>query len=272
MSQRSATFFCKWISKKTGVNYRLPTEAEWEYACRAGATTPYFWGDAPESAKDYGWFKENSLVNSLETTHPVGKLKPNKFGIYDIVGNVAEWCSKESAEAPSVARGGAFSESVAKLRSAARMLETPEWNELDPQSPQSVWWLASADFVGFRLTRSLEQEPATSTEPKAPAATAPKEETASAKPPAASDAAKASYKKLCAGCHGQTGKGETKLGQKVGARDYTDAKVKATLKDEAMFKAIKDGLKKDGKEIMHPYAEKLTDAEINGLVALMKAF
>jgi formylglycine-generating enzyme required for sulfatase activity len=152
MSQLSATEYCKWLSWKTGLKFRLPTEAEWEYACRAGTTTPYFWGDDASQAGDYGWF----IDNSDNTTQPCGKKKPNPWGLYDIVGNLAEWCAKDSKDAPDVARGGAFSEPVTKMRSNARMICTPEWNELDPQNPKSIWWLASADFVGFRVVRSMD--------------------------------------------------------------------------------------------------------------------
>jgi cytochrome c553 len=83
--------------------------------------------------------------------------------------------------------------------------------------------------------------------------------------------AKANYEKDCAKCHGADGKGETKMGKKQGAKDYTDAKVQAELKDEAAFKAIKEGYKKDGKEVMKP-SEGLSDDEIKGLVAYMRKF
>ena len=84
--------------------------------------------------------------------------------------------------------------------------------------------------------------------------------------------AKANYEKACAKCHGADGKGETKMGKKLGAKDYTDAKVQDELKDEAAFKAIKDGLKdKDGKKLMGP-AEDMSDAEIKDLVAFMRKF
>lgn len=260
MSQHSAENFCKWLSYKTGEKYRLPTEAEWEYACRAGATTPYFWGDDASKAGDYAWFKDNSEI----TTQPIGKKQPNKFGLYDIVGNVTEWVQKESAEAPAVARGGAFDQELKNLRSASRMFDCPEWNELDPQSPPSIWWLSAADFVGIRLVRSADEGNA------APAAAAPA--AAATATAGGDDKTLANYKKYCAGCHGADGKGQTKLGAKMGSRNYTDAKVKETLKDDAMFKAIKEGLKKDGKDVMHPFAEKLTDDEITALVKHMKAF
>jgi cytochrome c553 len=84
--------------------------------------------------------------------------------------------------------------------------------------------------------------------------------------------AKALYEKDCGKCHGPDGKGQTKMGQKVGCKDYTDAKVQEALKDEAAVKAIKEGVKdKDGKQVMKP-AEGLSDADIKGLVAYMRAF
>jgi cytochrome c6 len=84
--------------------------------------------------------------------------------------------------------------------------------------------------------------------------------------------AKANYTTLCKGCHGEDGKGQTALGKKMSVRDYTDAKVQATLKDEEMFKTIKEGLKKEDKVIMKPYSDKLSDDEIKALVAYMRAF
>jgi cytochrome c553 len=83
--------------------------------------------------------------------------------------------------------------------------------------------------------------------------------------------AKATYEKDCAKCHGKDGKGQTVMGKKQGAKDYTDAKVQADLKDEAAIKAIKEGYKKDGKEVMKP-SEGLSDDEIKGLVAYMRTF
>lgn len=84
--------------------------------------------------------------------------------------------------------------------------------------------------------------------------------------------AKALYEQDCAKCHGADGKGDTKMGKKLGAKDYTDAKVQAEMKDDAAFKAIKDGLKdKDGKTVMKP-AEGMSDQDIKGLVAYMRSF
>jgi formylglycine-generating enzyme required for sulfatase activity len=184
MSNLAASEYCLWLSKKTGKKYRLPTEEEWEYACRAGSTTAYFWGDEASKADEYGWYIENSD----DTTQQCGKKQPNAFGLYDVTGNVAEWTARattndlgwrakdtldknnvlewmarSATNAPAVARGGAFSEPVAKMRSSARMIETPAWNELDPQNPKSIWWLASSDFVGFRVVCEPNATPEKST-------------------------------------------------------------------------------------------------------------
>jgi formylglycine-generating enzyme required for sulfatase activity len=172
MTQFAAKMYCKWLSAKTGHYYRLPTEAEWEYACRAGSKTAYSFGDDPKQLDGYAWYTDNSD----EKYHKVGKKKPNPWGLYDMHGNVAEWCVDEyvadrykqlAAHAeenplvlvtktyPQVARGGAWTDEAPLLRSAARRGSNKDWKQQDPQIPQSIWYHTDAEFVGFRVVRPL---------------------------------------------------------------------------------------------------------------------
>lgn len=174
MTQYNAIQFCKWLYTRTGVFYRLPTEAEWEYAARAGSNTIYFFGDRDTDLGDYAWYS----ANSNGQTQPVGKKKPNAFGLYDIYGNVAEWTydqydadfykqfdgkiainpvAEPTELYSNVVRGGAFSNEADDLRSAARMTSDPIWKQIDPQMPKSNWWYPEAPFIGFRLVRPLIQ-------------------------------------------------------------------------------------------------------------------
>ena len=176
MTQYASQQFTKWLSKITGVQYRLPTEAEWEYAARGGTNTAFYWGDDPEQAEDYAWFFDNAG----EGQKGVGMLKPNKFGLHDMLGNAAEWTvnqhsenyggfkSKEPVNATEatlwpeigsecVVRGGHWSDDIEALRCAARLVSDDEaWKEEDPNFPLSPWWFTSdpARGVGFRLFRS----------------------------------------------------------------------------------------------------------------------
>jgi formylglycine-generating enzyme required for sulfatase activity len=247
MSQEAAVQFCKWLSKKTGHHYRLPTEAEWEYACRARGTTAYYWSDDPFRAEEYAWFN----VNSQGTTHPAGRKQLNGFGLYDMAGNVGEWCAKSSPNDPNVLRGGAFSDPVTGLRSAARALETPEWNPPDNQNPPDNWWLAAADFAGFRVVRSLDDN----TPPMAA--------------PQGKASALADFRTYCAACHGTDGRGQTKLGRSSDTLDLTAPAVKASLTSQSILRAIRYGLTKAGHKVMPSYAVKLTDSEITSLAELV---
>jgi formylglycine-generating enzyme required for sulfatase activity len=176
ITHHAAMEYCRWLSAKTGKVYRLPTEAEWEYACRAGTTTAYSFGDDPAKIKDYAWY-----VDDCERPQPVGKKKPNPWGLYDMHGNVAEWCLDhyladyykqapkdgpwvapvvlpDAKEYPYVARGGSWDDDPEALRSAARRASNKEWSVQDPQRPQSIWWHTDATFVGFRIVRPLEEQ------------------------------------------------------------------------------------------------------------------
>jgi formylglycine-generating enzyme required for sulfatase activity len=177
VTHHAAMEYCRWLSAKTGKVYRLPTEAEWEYACRAGTKTAYFWGDDPGKIDEFSWY-----VNNTEKPMPIGKKKPNPWGLYDIHGNVAEWCLDhyvaeiykqyptdkptlgpvvlpDAKEYSYVARGGSWDDDPELLRSAARKASNKEWSVQDPQRPQSIWWHTDATFVGIRVVRPLvEQE------------------------------------------------------------------------------------------------------------------
>ena len=173
MTQHAARTFCKWLSAKTGRYYRLPTEAEWEYACRAGTTTAYSFGDDPDDLEDYGWFFDNTDGGYEK----VGKKKPNPWGLHDMHGNVAEWVLDQYDEAgyelvanetsnplaipkteyPRVVRGGGWDQFPEDCRSAARQGSDADWKKQDPQSPKSIWYLTDALHVGFRVVRPLNE-------------------------------------------------------------------------------------------------------------------
>jgi len=176
VTHHSAMEYCRWLSAKTGKVYRLPTEAEWEYACRAGTKTAYSFGNEAEKLGDYAWYVENA-----EKPQPIGKKKPNPWGLHDMHGNVSEWCldrfvpdiystfTKDAAvkgpvvlptaaEYPYVARGGNWDDDADRLRSAARLASNLEWSVQDPQRPQSIWWHTDATFVGFRVVRPIEEQ------------------------------------------------------------------------------------------------------------------
>lgn len=144
MSHKTATEFCAWLSLRSGRKYRLPTEAEWEHACRAGAAGAYCFGDDPTLLPAHAWFADNALA----TPHQVATRKPNAWGLFDTHGNVAEWCN--AADGTPVARGGSYLDPAAALTAASRRLPDRSWNASDPQVPKSKWWLADAPFVGFR--------------------------------------------------------------------------------------------------------------------------
>lgn len=145
MSHKNAAEFCKWLSAKSGKPYRLPTEQEWEWACRAGSTGVYGFGDDASMLPEYAWFKDNADF----VPHEVGKMKPNAWGIHDMHGNVAEWV--DGRDGQPVLKGGSYRDGAEKLKIDARVPNDPVWNASDPQIPKSQWWLADGPFVGFRI-------------------------------------------------------------------------------------------------------------------------
>ena len=172
MTQHAARTFCGWLSAKTGRYYRLPTEAEWEYACRAGTTTAYSFGDDANKLGEYAWFWENAG----EQYQKVGRKLPNPWGLHDMHGNVAEWVLDQYDSSgfeklteqtlnplnsplslfPRTVRGGSWQDEAPNLRSAVRVGSSEDWKEQDPQIPQSIWYHTDALHVGFRIVRPLK--------------------------------------------------------------------------------------------------------------------
>ncbi|NNE92179.1 MAG: formylglycine-generating enzyme family protein, partial [Verrucomicrobiales bacterium] len=171
MTQHAANKFCQWLSAQTGHFYRLPTEAEWEYACRAGTDGPFHC--KPEELGDYAIFDPTQIRTGYEK---VGTRKPNPWGLYDMHGNVMEWVidgySEKTYEGrkdglinpidwptslyPRVARGGSWYDPAEELRSARRIFSDEAWKVLDPQLPKSIWYHTDAHWLGFRIVRPLK--------------------------------------------------------------------------------------------------------------------
>ncbi|NBW86949.1 MAG: formylglycine-generating enzyme family protein [Planctomycetia bacterium] len=190
MTQFAARQYTKWLSGLTGRFYRLPAEAEWEHACRAGSDLPWHAADSADVLADFAWF----AANADDTTHTVGSRKPNAWGLHDMHGNVAEWVVDELAAGgyarqaaldqpvaatdtvewpqklyPRVLRGGAYYDEAAECRSAARRgsrdaggtPQDPDWKDVDPNLPKSPWWYTEepALGVGMRVVRPLAEPP-----------------------------------------------------------------------------------------------------------------
>jgi len=150
-----------WKCDFTASGYRLPTEAEWEYACRAGTATAYFFGDSPSKLSEFAWFEDNAGGRP----RPVGQKLPNAFGLYDMCGNVWEWCNdfynvdyyqtspKRDPKGPDasptkVVRGGAWRFSAESCRSGYRYNENPGYADV----------CFGYDIYGFRCVRALTEQ------------------------------------------------------------------------------------------------------------------
>ena len=194
LSHHAAMTYCHWLRYKTKLGYRLPTEAEWEYACRAGTTGPYGFAGGADKLGEYAWSAANSATGKdtdnsgakgqadEPTTHIVGRKKPNAFGLFDMHGNLWEWCLDQYAPAAyqaraadplaaafarpvpnvkwgHVVRGGCYADKPDRLRSAARRASEPVWVKDDPQGMSSVWWLTNMDVIGFRVCLPADEYP-----------------------------------------------------------------------------------------------------------------
>ena len=178
MSQFAAKQYTKWLSLLVDDFYRLPTEAEWEYACRADTKTAFYFGDDVDKLEEHAWYYDNAD----EQRHEVGQLKPNPWGLYDMYGNVAEWTldqyvedayqkfkgksvsAKEAFSAPTkvfprALRGGSWELEAEDCRSAARIASDEEWRDEDPNYPQSPWWYTTSPGLGsgMRIIRPLHK-------------------------------------------------------------------------------------------------------------------
>lgn len=170
MTQHAANKYAEWLSQKTGQFYRLPTEAEWEYACRAGTTTAYSFGDDAKELVKYAYF----TLNTGGKYQKVGLKLPNPWGLYDMHGNVMEWTldqysadfygrssasnpwNQATKPYPHSVRGGSWQDAAEMLTCSARVASDPSWKEQDPQLPKSVWYETDAQGLGFRLVRPVK--------------------------------------------------------------------------------------------------------------------
>ena len=177
MTQFAAKVYTLWLSMKTGRYYRLSTEAEWEYACRAGTTTAYYFGDDPENLDEHEWYFDNGD----DRYHKVGQKKPNPWGLHDMHGNVAEWVLGQyvddwygtikdrkgmrafdavcwpTQDISRLVRGGSWDDDPERLRSAVRRGSEKGWKLRDPNFPKSIWWFTDAHALGFRVIRPLHE-------------------------------------------------------------------------------------------------------------------
>ena len=183
MTHYAAETFCQWLSAKTGKKYRLPTEAEWEYAARGGTETAYFFPGSPRSFSEQGFMKSifkpktDGIVdyviydkNSGGRTQPPSEVMPNPYGLKNMLGNVMEYTAdrydpdaygKRTGVTRNplvtegdewVVRGGLYSSDAADVRSASRNHTRHDaWMKTDPQQPKSIWWYSDVKGIGFRV-------------------------------------------------------------------------------------------------------------------------
>jgi formylglycine-generating enzyme required for sulfatase activity len=167
MTAHAANKFAQWLSVRTGEYYRVPTEAEWEYACRAGGPPSLDEAQLAEVA----WYQKNSPTPEFTdgTYHKLGTKKPNAWGLHDMLGNVMEWTLdqygpytagpatnpwvKVTTSYPIAVRGGSWNDPAARVNCTIRYKSDAVWKERDPQLPTSVWYMTDAEWLGFRLVR-----------------------------------------------------------------------------------------------------------------------
>ncbi len=141
MTFHAAQEYCRWLSMKTGRRYRLPAEAEWEYACCANSAAE----PSKEKLDQQAWYWDNAE----DQTHRAGSKEPNAWSLHDMLGNVAEWVI--GSDGTPMTAGGSFRERAGQVHGGTRSQQAPSWNATDPQFPKSKWWLSDAPFVGFRV-------------------------------------------------------------------------------------------------------------------------
>ncbi len=184
MSHHSAMVFCHWLRLKTGKPYRLPTEAEWEFAAHAGQKGAYGFDATKQKLEDVAWFKANSKTEDMPdgTTHKPGDKKANALGLFDMHGNVAEWTldlfdaklyaarAKDPLKALAfthpkevkwghVVKGGSWADAADDCRLARRLVSDTDWMDKDPNRPRSIWWLTEKDTIGFRIALPADEYP-----------------------------------------------------------------------------------------------------------------
>ncbi|CAN5373824.1 hypothetical protein BH11ARM1_BH11ARM1_07030 [soil metagenome] len=139
MALNGAEMFCKWLTKKTGKEYRLPTAEEWEYAARAGATSE------PADLEKVAWYWDNSD----DATHEVGKKEANAWGLFDVLGNACEWVTVPSGE--RFTKGGNWGDKKDLLTFTGLHPYDPKWQVADAQLPKSNWWYSDGPYPGLRV-------------------------------------------------------------------------------------------------------------------------